>query len=110
MKVIRRVQALKKTIRALKNKKETVGFVPTMGYLHEGHLALVRRAQKENDRVVISIFVNPLQFGPKEDLDRYPRDLGRDLKMLRPLKADVLLAPDTDAFYPAGFQSAVSVS
>ena len=110
MKVLRRLQALKKTIRAFKNKKESVGFVPTMGYLHEGHLALVRRAQKENDRVVVSIFVNPLQFGPKEDLKRYPRDLKRDARMLKALDADVLFIPDAAAFYPKDFQTSVSVA
>ena len=110
MLVIRRRQALKKSIRSFKNKKETVGFVPTMGYLHEGHLSLVRRARRENDRVVVSIFVNPLQFGPREDFATYPRDLNRDTKKLRSEKADVLFVPDAARFYPKDFQTSVSVA
>ncbi|STO08364.1 pantoate--beta-alanine ligase [Exiguobacterium aurantiacum] len=78
----------------------TVGFVPTMGYLHEGHLSLVEAAKAENDLVVMSIFVNPTQFGPNEDLDRYPRDFDRDEALARDAGVDILFYPDTTTMYP----------
>ena len=84
-----------------------IGFVPTMGYLHEGHKSLIDRAVKENDRVVVSIFVNPIQFGPKEDLVNYPRDLERDASLCSDSGADLIFAPDVDEMYFDDFCSFV---
>jgi pantoate--beta-alanine ligase len=86
----------------------TVGLVPTMGFLHEGHLALIRRAREECDHVVVSIFVNPTQFGPNEDLSRYPRDLERDSRLIEPY-TDLLWTPTPEIVYPPGFQTWVEV-
>jgi pantoate--beta-alanine ligase len=101
MKVIETIAGMREARRLAEG---TVGFVPTMGYLHEGHLALVRRAREENESVVASIFVNPTQFGPKEDFKSYPRDTERDLKMLKPL-TDIVFMPSSPEMYPDGFDT-----
>lgn len=108
MHIIKLPDQLTEEVLALKIKGKRIGFVPTMGYLHEGHLSLVRKARKECDVVVASIFVNPTQFGPKEDLSRYPRNLTRDSKMLRKAKVDFLFFPTADSIYPKGFRDFVN--
>jgi len=86
----------------------TVGLVPTMGFLHEGHLSLIRRTREECDHVFVSIFVNPTQFGPKEDLSKYPRDLEKDMRLIEPY-TDVLWTPSNAIMYPNGYQTWVEV-
>lgn len=89
--------------------KGTVGLVPTMGYLHEGHLSLIREAKAECSHVIVTIFVNPTQFRPNEDLSKYPRDLERDLSLIRPLGVDLVWNPSAEIMYPPGYQTWVEV-
>ena len=109
MKVIKSIPALKSAVRRWKSKNRTIGFVPTMGYLHEGHLSLVRASNKKADVTVVSIFVNPTQFGPKEDFRTYPRDFERDAGLLEKEGVDVLFYPDADKMYPGGYKTYVEV-
>jgi pantoate--beta-alanine ligase len=106
MKVVTQIQEYRKLRPAM---AVPVGFVPTMGYLHQGHLELVRRARAENQTVVVSIFVNPTQFGPQEDLASYPRDPERDLALLEKEGADMVFMPSAEEMYPEGFDSWVEV-
>ena len=100
MQVIQSPKKLSKTLERLREKGKRIGFVPTMGFLHEGHLSLVRRARLENDCVAVSIFVNPAQFGPKEDFKRYPRNLKQDQKLLLKERVDFLFVPTVKEIYP----------
>jgi pantoate--beta-alanine ligase len=100
--VIRAIAMARKVCDAARSAGRTVGFVPTMGAFHDGHASLMRRARDQRDHVVVSIFVNPLQFGPGEDLSRYPRDEDRDLSIAGQLGVDVVFAPSVEEMYPAG--------
>jgi pantoate--beta-alanine ligase len=106
-KTVREVRAWTKLARA---DGKTIGFVPTMGYFHEGHLSLMRRAKAECDMCVVSLFVNPTQFGPSEDFQRYPRDFARDAAMAESVGVDLLFAPEVEEMYPEGYQTYVEVT
>lgn len=108
--VIRTSAELREKVAAWKRSGMLVGVVPTMGALHDGHMSLVREARKQSDRVIVTIFVNPMQFNNKDDLSKYPRDEAHDLTLLDAEGVDVLFAPGVDEVYPEGFATVVSVS
>ncbi len=110
MQTVTSLDMLRKATAALRADGAALALVPTMGALHEGHLTLVREARNLAERVAVSIFVNPTQFGANEDLDAYPRQLAEDSQMLEAEGVDLLWAPDLEAMYPAGFASSISVS
>lgn len=110
MKIVTTLQALRAFNAQRQAKKASLGFVPTMGALHEGHAALMRRARAENDQVLVSIFINPTQFGPNEDLSRYPRTPEPDEALLQREGVDVLYRPEVADMYPEGFATKVHVS
>ncbi len=107
MKTIKFISRLKQELAGIRPGK--IGFVPTMGYLHEGHLGLIRESIAKNDYTVVSIYVNPAQFGPDEDLDGYPRDFPRDKKVLEEIKVDYLFYPDNEEMYPPVYQTMVQI-
>lgn len=109
MRVIRNIAKVRDEINRLRSKKFTIGFVPTMGALHEGHLSLIRRARKENKIVIVSIFVNPLQFGPQEDFKKYPRNLKKDAFLCSKEGVDIIFCPSAKSMYPAGEKTRVIV-
>lgn len=109
MKIIRHPKQMQEILRAARQKGRTIGFVPTMGALHEGHLSLVRASNCENNVTVVSLFVNPTQFGQNEDYAKYPRVLAEDMKKLRAVKVDHLFCPSATAMYPRGYATFVDV-
>ncbi len=110
MRMVTNVKSLRRLIADARKSKKTVGFVPTMGFLHEGHASLMRQSVKENDVTVLSIFVNPKQFGPKEDLKNYPRDIKKDEKLVKKENIDIIFYPSVDEIYPSGYLTNIEVS
>ncbi|MCX5702137.1 MAG: pantoate--beta-alanine ligase, partial [Candidatus Omnitrophica bacterium] len=110
MKIIRSIKEMSEFSKSIHAKHLTIGFVPTMGALHEGHLSLIRKALRDNDKVVVSIFVNPIQFGPKEDYRHYPRNLQLDSGLCKKLGVGVIFYPSVKDMYPEGHKTYVSVS
>jgi len=108
--VARTPKEVKEIIRDWKKQGYSIGLVPTMGYLHEGHGSLIERAVKENDKVMVSVFVNPIQFGPNEDLETYPRDFDADLQMIEKLGADMVFHPEPSDMYASDFSTTISVA
>jgi pantoate--beta-alanine ligase len=109
MRVIERIAELRSVMARLRGRCRTIGFVPTMGAFHQGHCSLIRASVARYEATVVSIFVNPLQFGPREDYRRYPRDLERDVRLAREAGAEVVFAPSVQQLYPKGFQTVVEV-
>lgn len=109
MYLIRKVKKMQSEMDKLKRKGKTIGFVPTMGYLHSGHVKLIREARKSADIVVVSIFVNPIQFGPNEDYERYPRDEKRDLTICKHEGVDYVFIPSVKDMYPDGYETYVEL-
>jgi pantoate--beta-alanine ligase len=109
MEIIRVPKIMQDTVSGMLLRSKTTGFIPTMGALHEGHLSLVRRSKQENDKTVASIFINPLQFGPAEDFQRYPRDIEGDTEKLTREETDILFMPDASQLYPGEFLTRIEV-
>ena len=108
--VTRTPAEVKEVIKDWKKQGYSIGLVPTMGYLHEGHGSLIKRAVEENDKVMVSVFVNPIQFGPNEDLETYPRDFDADLKLIESLGADMVFHPEPSDMYASDFSTTISVA
>ncbi len=109
MEIIESIAQLRRVVRDARANRQTIGLVPTMGFLHKGHLSLMRRARLENDLVVATVFVNPTQFGPNEDFDAYPRDAQRDIELMRSEKVDIAFMPQSADLYPDGYATYVEV-
>ncbi|MBI5182591.1 MAG: pantoate--beta-alanine ligase [Nitrospirae bacterium] len=109
MQTIEKIKDLSLIIREIKAQKKSIGFVPTMGFLHDGHISLIKKARLASDVVVISIFVNPAQFGPKEDFNTYPRDIKRDTQLCIDADVDILFTPSVSEMYPEGHLTYINV-
>jgi pantoate--beta-alanine ligase len=110
MKIINDLETLKKLIITLKENRQTIGFVPTMGYLHQGHLSLMEAAKSENQVLIVSVFVNPTQFGPNEDFDAYPRNPEGDQRLMESVGVDYAFMPTAPMLYPDGYVTTVEVT
>lgn len=110
MKVVKTVKEVRDIVAQWRKEGLTVGLVPTMGYLHEGHQSLIRKSAEQNDRTVVSVFVNPIQFGPTEDLEAYPRDLERDKKAVEEAGGDLIFNPEPEEMYPQHFTSFIDTT
>ncbi|HHV98540.1 MAG TPA: pantoate--beta-alanine ligase [Clostridiaceae bacterium] len=109
MKIVKTIKEIREIVLQQQKKGRTIGLVPTMGYLHKGHLSLVEAARRNNDFIVMSIFVNPTQFGQNEDYDKYPRDLERDARLAEDAGVDVIFSPEVKEMYPEGYKTYVNV-
>lgn len=110
MQVVKTIQEVRAIVKAWRKEGCTVGLVPTMGFLHEGHQSLIRKSAEQNDHTVVSVFVNPIQFGPNEDLEAYPRDLNRDMKAVEDAGGDIIFNPEPSEMYPDHFTSFIDTT
>ena len=110
MKIVKTVDEVKEIVKGWRREGLTVGLVPTMGFLHAGHQSLIAKSVEQNDRTVVSVFVNPIQFGPNEDLEAYPRDLERDAELCEKTGADIIFNPEPAEMYKDGFVSFVDMN
>ena len=110
MQVVKTIQEVRAIVKAWRKEGLTVGLVPTMGYLHEGHQSLIRKSAEQNDRTVVSVFVNPIQFGPNEDLEAYPRDLNRDMQAVEEAGGNIIFNPEPSEMYPDHFTSFIDTT
>ncbi len=110
MRVVKTIKEVREQVGAWRNEGLSIGFVPTMGYLHEGHQSLIRKSAEQNDRTVVSVFVNPIQFGPNEDLEAYPRDLERDKAAVEEAGGDLIFNPEPSEMYPDHFTSFIDTT
>lgn len=110
MKVVKTIKEVREIVGQWRKEGLTVGLVPTMGYLHEGHQSLIKKSAEQNDRTVVSVFVNPIQFGPNEDLEAYPRDLERDMKAVEEVGGDLIFNPEPAEMYPGHFTSFIDTT
>ena len=110
MKVVKTIKEVREIVGGWRQEGLSVGLVPTMGYLHEGHQSLIKKSASQNDRTVVSVFVNPIQFGPNEDLEAYPRDLNRDIKAVEEAGGDLIFNPEPSEMYPGHFTSFIDTT